>query len=1101
MRKSLRYGLVALSGVAVLAVVLPMALVDEAGIKREISRAVEARTGRTLEIAGDLDFSLLPTPRIAATQVRLANWPDSAEPWMLEAARVSATVSPLDLLGGEVVARDVELDRPRLLLERRGGRANWNFVPSGTIPARIGAASGGLIASAHAQTEAAAESLGFRRLAVRDGRIDYRDAGGETGATAIRLDIEAESAEGPFKGEGVATLGGRTLGFDGDVGRILGGRAVPVRLNARSGALAGKIDGLLLRDTDAGPVLKVSAEVSAPDAAALLAEWGVAAPAPLAGRPFALGGQLRLDADSGELDDGQLRLGPVNAAAELNWAFDTPRPRVAVRVAARQIDLDSWAAQRAAAAPGFALISPAAAQTPPPGLSLPLPKGVDVGFDLSAATVVWRGQAAQSVVAEGEVSRGDLVLNQVSAELPGAAQVRAFGFVGGDASRNLDLTLQASAANLRAVLDWVGVDVAGVPADRLRRAGLAAQIRGGKDDLLRIRDIDLALDASRAKGALDLRWGARPAFGLSLAVDQFNVDAYRPLPVAPKAAASPAVAGEIPPQPAPWQGFDANLDLSVGRLTLGGQPLDRVSAKGAWQAGALDVSAISAELGAAGHLRASGKMRTAGEGAPRFEGVKAEVATQRGDRLVGLLPFAAPRFTEGWRGLTASLAADGPIRDLTLAVSARVGEVSADLSGRFDGVANRPAGDGEARLAAPDLGALARVFGGDLAPELARKGKVEVRAPIVSRAEGYAVPALAIKAGDIAISGAAEVRTDGPRPFARVRLEGNTLPWPSLAAAAPASAPVRLAAASGFQPVAASSAPAPAWVALRDFDGELEARFATLLAPRLRADAVEAVLKLNQGVATLERANARVLGGEVSGNGRADLTGAVARLAARFDAKDVTIASNSPLFEGNAPLAGRVALEAEGDATGNDRDALLRALSGKGRISVIQGSFAGANLGAVNERLNRIRGIQDILGAFEAGSRGRTAFDTLDGTFVADKGVVRSDDLALNAPAGVASAKGSADLAAETLDADLRFTLDNLKEAPPLGIKLAGAWAAPRVTFDANAFQGHVLKQGLGAFLKSLAKPQSGEPPEPKAVPKPKDVLREILAPIPQAQP
>ena len=37
MRKSLRYGLIALVGAAALAVVLPMVLVDEAAIKREVS--------------------------------------------------------------------------------------------------------------------------------------------------------------------------------------------------------------------------------------------------------------------------------------------------------------------------------------------------------------------------------------------------------------------------------------------------------------------------------------------------------------------------------------------------------------------------------------------------------------------------------------------------------------------------------------------------------------------------------------------------------------------------------------------------------------------------------------------------------------------------------------------------------------------------------------------------------------------------------------------------------------------------------------------------------------------------------------------------------
>ena len=93
-----------------------------------------------------------------------------------------------------------------------------------------------------------------------DGRIDYRDANGgkSLDATEIALDVAAQTADGPFQGNGTATIGGRAVTFDGDVGRIQAGRAVPVRIGAKVGALTAKLDGLLLRDTDAGPVVITS---------------------------------------------------------------------------------------------------------------------------------------------------------------------------------------------------------------------------------------------------------------------------------------------------------------------------------------------------------------------------------------------------------------------------------------------------------------------------------------------------------------------------------------------------------------------------------------------------------------------------------------------------------------------------------------------------------------------------------------------------------------------------------------------------------------------------------------------------------------------------
>lgn len=1106
----MRYGLLALVLVVVAVVVVPLVLVDKAAIKREIESAVAQRTGRQLEITGDLQVSLLPTPHLVANGVRLANWSESAEPWMLEIASVTATVSPFDLLRGDFVARTVELQSPRLLLERRAGRANWLFVPSGEIPPRPVSSLPRLIATAHAANgePASGQPALLRTLLVHDGRISYRDANGNKSvdATEVELDVAAETAQGPFQGSGTAVVAGEAISFDTNVGRIQSDHAVPVRANLHLDAAALKVDGLLLRDTDVGPVLKASIDAKVPDVAGLARHFGVALPQALDGQGFGYIGDLRLASNSGEISEGQLLLGPTSARAGLSWNLDTARPRVAMHVKAQHLDLDAWAKPaKTADARGYLpeLIATAAAAEPLHAAALP--SDVDVAFDIGADTVVWNGQAAQALVAEGEISRGDLVLNQVAIQLPGAAQVRAFGFVGGGmAMRNLDLTVQASAANLRAVLGWVGLDVADVPSDRLRRAALSAQVSGSRDGLIKVRDIDLGLDATHAKGAVDLRWAARPAFGLSLAVDQFNLDAYRPVPgVATPTRADeplrpiPAVAGEIPAPSAPlWSGFDANLDLRVGRLTAGGQALDRVTAQGQWQAGVLDVATLSADLGGAGHLNAAGKIRTTGEGAPRFDAIKADVTTAHADRLLALLPGGVPSFARDWRALSATLAADGPLADLTLNAAATVGEVKASLSGRFDGIKGVPADNGDVRITAPTLGALASVLGAEIAPDLARKGKVDIHAPIRTSATGYAIPAFTAKAGDIAIDGNADVRTDGPRPFAKIQVSGNTLPWMTFAAATvPGARPVA-ALPTGLIPAAVTPIvePTPAWARLRDFDGELAAKFGAVTTPKLRATDVDAAMHLNQGILTLDQATAKLLGGSVKASGRADLT-AKPRITATLEARDIVIAATSPLFDGNAPLAGKFTLTAEGDTTGTDSDALLRALNGKGELSVVQGSFAGANLGAVNERLNRIRNLQDILGALEVGRKGRTAFDTLTGHFTIANGVLKSDDLAMAAPAGTATATGSADLAAQSLNTDLRFTLDNLKDAPPLGIKLSGAWAQPRVIFDTGAFQAHVLQKGLGQFLKSLSKPRGDEPPPPARI-KPKDVLREILAPI-----
>ncbi len=175
-------------------------------------------------------------------------------------------------------------------------------------------------------------------------------------------------------------------------------------------------------------------------------------------------------------------------------------------------------------------------------------------------------------------------------------------------------------------------------------------------------------------------------------------------------------------------------------------------------------------------------------------------------------------------------------------------------------------------------------------------------------------------------------------------------------------------------------------------------------------------------------------------------------------------------------------------------------MNGKGAFAVRDGSFAGVDLGAVNDRLGKVKSLQDLVSAVESGGRGRTAFSALTGHFAVVGGVLKSDDLAMNAPSGQGSANGTADLAAKRLNAEVRFALASLKDAPPLGFRLQGAWESPRVIFDSGEFQAYMIQKGLSQFLKGLSKKntaKTGNEPPPPAKVKLKDVLREALDAIP----
>ena len=120
-------------GLIVLAVAVLIAIWDWNWFKGPVERLVEARTGRDFEIAGQMDVDLGRTPVISLDDVRFGNAPWSRQPTMASAQRARLRVALGSLLLGRMRVYELQLTRPRLLLEAdpKGGPGNWVFGEPG----------------------------------------------------------------------------------------------------------------------------------------------------------------------------------------------------------------------------------------------------------------------------------------------------------------------------------------------------------------------------------------------------------------------------------------------------------------------------------------------------------------------------------------------------------------------------------------------------------------------------------------------------------------------------------------------------------------------------------------------------------------------------------------------------------------------------------------------------------------------------------------------------------------------------------------------------------------------------------------------------------
>lgn len=633
MRKFL-IGLIVIVAALAAVVVIGPSFVDWNAYKGQLAAQVEAATGRRLTIDGDLSMSILPTPRLSASGVRLGNVPGAAGPDMirLDTARVRIAIGPLTQ--GRVEVETVELIKPRIELERfADGSTNWSFAPAAQDAGANGIGSGRTGGFSIPEVK-------FNDIRVRDGTLVYRDqaSGLVEHVEKINATIVAVSLAGPFRAEGNFRTRDLPLNLRLAVGRLLPDRAVPVSVVVGLGGDkdAAEFSGVLSGfPNDAR--LNGGLSVRSDNAGALLATFGDdIATHGLAGQAAAVEGDLTVSRDGVSLNDISVRLGDASATGAVQLALGSP-PRVDMVLNVGQVDIDRLLAPPPSEAPtpGSGDTDVTGSPTPivpgrPPPPAFSLPQGFAGGIEAKIDALVLNGGIVRQIQMSAELKDGELTVNQASAQLPGGSDVSMFGIVAPENGKPVfDGQFEANSDNFRSLLNWLRVDVRDVPAGRLRKLELAARVKATPEELT-VSGIDMQLDLSSVRGGVAVALRKRPGFGIGLSVDRINLDAYLPRPAAaaevspdPDAAAGPESEDTATPldQPAVaafaplaiLDRFDAILQLQVGSLTYNGAPISGIGIDGTLQSGELDLRRASvADFSGAG-FSATGRIAGLGQ--------------------------------------------------------------------------------------------------------------------------------------------------------------------------------------------------------------------------------------------------------------------------------------------------------------------------------------------------------------------------------------------------------------------------------------------------------------------------------------------------------
>ena len=665
--------------------------------KAEIAAATRDATGRDLVIKGDLDLAILPAPRLSAADIRLSNIKGAAAPEMVAIKALTVSVKLLPLLQGNIEVDSVMLDEPVIRLEKLAdGRANWEFKPREKQTSESGGAP----------------PVTLGNLRINRGTVIYSDGGNETRIAGITMDLSADSLEGPFAARGDLIAGGTPLSLEFAMGRLKADAASPFKVTVGLPSSAGKaeISGSVAA---LAPKPRVTAKLRAEGGdlrrviAALSGGSRTALPE-LLGKPFSMNARLRGGAEGGEISQLDLEFGGVRAAGTVTMRAGTGKPSVAAKLQVTRIDLDEWLKGMAPAKATGGEKKEAAAK---PAAPFTLPD-IEARVELGVDAVKFNGQNLRGIELRGGLSKGVATIQRAAMLVPGGGEAKAAGTlqaVKGKPAYAVQFDMAAD--NLRSVLQWAGADIAAVPSDRLRRASVSARIDGG-EEVVRISAAKIGVDATTVNLAATIALRDRPAFGATVTVDALNLDAYAPrgqVPAKPADKNAGVSSGKGPL--AALQDFDANLRVTIRRLTANGMRMRDIRFDGTLAGGKLTVKQASVADAAGARASVAGTLSNLDK-FPIFSG-SVSADAKDGARTLRALGVDVPPGIRNIGALRIRGKANTGVDNVALDLSLGAAGGQAAVKGRIDKFNSAPAFDLNATATHPNLARLLAILGSD----------------------------------------------------------------------------------------------------------------------------------------------------------------------------------------------------------------------------------------------------------------------------------------------------------------------------------------------------------------------------------------------------
>ena len=1023
-------------------------------------------TGLEMSVDGDVSLAILPSPRVYLEKVSVKDPTDTQGQKLLASFELlDVRVGLIPLLQGKAVVNSIHLDQPEVALSR-DAKGRFNFMTP-ELDAMMAAKD--VVDSSEEDHGAQKLSVSFEDVSVNDGAFTFREPGQKVPleVKGINLDVQAQSLQGPFEGDGRLLYNGQPVSFEAKTGKI------DKVLQSTSLNLKADIDGLALKYAGVvsggeAPEVQGETSISIRSLSDFLQKQGggTKAPAGFEGA-LAISGLLSANTEKASLKNAALSVG----GKELEGSLEVAMKPLSVHGAFTGdeiLDLDKFLpAGKGQKQAGFDPVT--LGKLLPKTLEIPSLGGSKIS--LSVPGVIYKGQVLKGIQFDaGNIDKTFAV--ELSADnVPGQGRAVLNGALSyAEKSRN----------------EKTGTDIYSDPVGVFELKGESQSFPATVQAFTGLSGLPLVQDAKR--GVFDFKGKITPS-GVSISKGVLNLDdaafSVNGSWIAQKGSSRSLLKAKVvadsldfdslgggskaPTGSDPFKSlktlalpYDVDVDVSVNKAVMQGHDIKGLHIAAGLVPNQLKINKIAADNFVGSKLNVSGGVSDL----KNMAGIDVNGSVDTPDpyKLADAFNVDTASWPKDLGATQASIKAKGSLAalDVDAAVKAFGGELG--VKGKVSHPATKLEVSGLAlSVKHPNMAKAMKSFAPG-APNYASLAKPMAVKADVALSDG--VTTLSNISGDLAgasISGNAKFDGSAAKPALSGTLRFGDLVLKSGDASTSSGAG---SAAGGATKTGGKWSSAPmdtGW--LHAFNANLDIAANSIIYETWNLQKPSLKVALSNGTLQIADLQSGLYDGQISSTGTISSSGEGQPMQVKMASqiRNINMGALAKALAGSSRIQaeGDVSLDFDVSGAGVSQSALVSSLAGAANLSgknVVMKGFDLAGLSAALMESNKpLPRVQEILRASTSG--GQTNFDTIEGQYAISSGIVSITDMAMTGPEASISSKGNVSLPKWYIDTTHTITLVNAPDVEPFDVVIRGSLDNPGNTFGSGLFDTFVRQR------------------------------------------